>query len=53
MPYQIKKVNDKYQLYNIKKKKMVNKLFNSKASAKNAELNFTRYEKFLNQKNTK
>jgi len=43
MPYSIRKVRDKYQLYNIKKKKAVNKLFNSKATAVSAGKNYGNY----------
>ena len=43
MPYRIKKHGEKYQLYNIKKKKVVNKLFNTKASAISAGKNYGNY----------
>lgn len=54
MPYKIiKKKDNKFQLYNITKKKLVNKNFNTKSSAQSASNNFMRYEKFLSQKNSK
>jgi hypothetical protein len=43
MPYKIKRVGEKYQLYNISKKKAVNKLFNSKATAVSAGKNYGNY----------
>ena len=45
MPYEIKKMNDKYKLYNIKKKEFVNKEFNSKETAVKAGINYGRYRK--------
>jgi len=45
MPYLIKKVNDKYKLYNIKKKEYVNKSFLSKETALNAGKNYMKYRK--------
>lgn len=45
MPYQIKKVGDKYRLYNLSKKVFVNKFFNSKESAISAGKNYMRYRK--------
>ena len=45
MPFQIKHVNDKYKLYNIKKKEFVNKEFNSKETAAKAGINYGRYRK--------
>ena len=45
MPYQIKKVGDKYRLYNLSKKVFVNKYFNSKESAISAGKNYMRYRK--------
>ena len=54
MPYKIiKKKDNKFQLYNITKKKLVNKKFNTTSSAQSASNNFMRYEKFLSQKNSK
>ena len=43
MPYEVKKVGEKYKLYNIKKKKFVNKKFNTKASAVSAGKNYGNY----------
>lgn len=43
MPYQIKKVGEKYKLYNLSKKQFVNKTFNSKESAIRAGKNYMRY----------
>ena len=43
MPYKIKKIKDRYQLYNIKKKKPIKKLFNTKASAVSAGKNYGNY----------
>lgn len=45
MPYQVKKVGDKYRLYNLSKKVFVNKFFNSKESAISAGKNYMRYRK--------
>ena len=45
MPYQIKKINNKYKLYNMKKKELVNKEFKTKQSAVNAGINYGRYRK--------
>lgn len=45
MPYLIKKVNDKYKLYNIKKKEYVNKSFLSKETALSAGKNYMKYRK--------
>tara|TARA_B100000212_G_C27354019_1_gene524970 strand:- start:240 stop:425 length:186 start_codon:yes stop_codon:yes gene_type:complete len=45
MPYQIKKINGKYKLYNLKKKEFVNKTFNTKESAISAGKNYMRYRK--------
>ena len=45
MPYQVKKVGEKYQLWNIKKKEYIKKVFNSKESAISAGKNFMRYRK--------
>ena len=45
MPYLIKKVKNKYKLYNIKKKEFVNKTFNSKETAISAGKNYMRYRK--------
>jgi len=45
MPYQIKKVGDKYKLYNLKKKEFVNKTFNSKESAIKAGMNYMKFRK--------
>jgi|TARA_R110002020_G_scaffold153222_2_gene332590 hypothetical protein len=45
MPYQIKKVGDKYKLYNLHKKEYVNKEYKSKQSAINSGMNFMRYRK--------
>ena len=45
MPYQIKKINNKYKLYNMKKKEFVNKEFKTKESAVNAGINYGRYRK--------
>ena len=45
MPYHIKKMNNKYKLYNIEKKQFVKKEYKSKQSAINAGVNFGRYRK--------
>ena len=45
MPYLIKKVGKKYQLYNKTKKTLVKTLYKSKQSAINAGLNFMRFRK--------
>ena len=45
MPYLVKKVDDKYKLYNIKKKEFVNKEFNSKQTAISAGKNYMKYRK--------
>ena len=45
MPYKIVKINDHYKLYNMKKKKYVNKKYKSKQTAANAGINFGRYRK--------
>lgn len=45
MPYQVKKVGDKYQLWNITKKEYVNKKYNSKETAVKSGMNFMRYRK--------
>ena len=43
MPYQIKKINGKYRLYNKTKKKYVNVRYKTRQSAINAGINFMRY----------
>jgi len=45
MPFQIKKLNDKYKLYNIEKKKYINKDFLTKQSAVSAGINYGKYRK--------
>jgi len=45
MPYQIKKINNHYKLYNIKSKKYVNVNYKTFESAKKAGMNFMRYRK--------
>ena len=45
MPYQVKKVGDKYKLWNISKKEYVNKSYNSKETAIKSGMNFMRYRK--------
>lgn len=45
MPYQVKKVGDKYKLWKIKEKVFVNKTFNSKESAISTAKNYMRYRK--------
>ena len=43
MPWRIDKVGDKFKLYNLDKKKYVNKSFNSRSSASSARKNYARY----------
>ena len=43
MPWRIDKVGDKFNLYNLDKKKYVNKSFNTRASASSARKNYARY----------
>ena len=43
MPWRIDKVGDKYKLYNLDKKRYVNKTFNSRESASSARQNYGRY----------
>jgi hypothetical protein len=43
MPFQIKKVGDKYKLWRIKQKSYVKKTFNTKQSAINAGKAYMRY----------
>ncbi len=43
MPWRIDKVGDKFKLYNLDKKKYVNKSFNSRSSAISARKNYARY----------
>ena len=43
MPWRIDKVCDKFKLYNLDKKKYVNKSFNTRASASSARKNYARY----------
>ncbi len=45
MPYQVKKVGDKFKLYNLHKKQYVNVNYKTKESAINAGKNFMRYRK--------
>jgi len=45
MPYQIKKVGDKYKLWNLSKKEFVNKSFNSKETALRTGVNYMKYRK--------
>ena len=45
MPYQIKKINNVYKLWNIKKKIFVNINYKSKETAQKAGINFMRYRK--------
>ena len=45
MPYLVKKVADKYRLWNIKKKTFVNKVFNTKESAIATGVNYMKYRK--------
>ena len=45
MPWRIDKVSDGYKLYNLDKKKYVNKKLNTKLSAVNARKNYNRYIK--------
>ena len=45
MPYEIKKVGDKFRLYNLHKKEFVKKSFNSKSTAQSAGMNYMRYRK--------
>ena len=45
MPYQIKKINNVYKLWNIKKKIFVNINYKSKETAQKAGMNFMRYRK--------
>ena len=43
MPWRIDKVGDKYKLYNLDKKKYVNKTFNTRKSAIATRKNYGRY----------
>lgn len=45
MPYQIKKVGNKYKLYNLHKKQYVKVSFNTRESAIRQGKNFMRYRK--------
>jgi hypothetical protein len=45
MPYEIRKIKDKYKLYNLHKKTYVNINYKSKATALSAGKNFMRYRK--------
>ena len=45
MPYQIKKVGDRFQLYNLHNKAFVKVKYKTKQSAINAGKNFMRYRK--------
>ena len=45
MPYQIKKVKEKYMLWKINEKKYVNKKYNTRQSAINAGKRFMEYRK--------
>jgi len=45
MPYQIKKVREKYMLWKINEKKYVNKKYNTRQSAINAGKRFMEYRK--------
>ena len=45
MPYLVKKVGQKYRLWNLKKKEFVNKVFNTKESAISTGINYMKYRK--------
>ena len=45
MPYQVKKVGNKWKLYNLHKKQFVNVLFNTRESAIKQGKNYMRYRK--------
>ena len=45
MPYEVRKVKDKFKLYNLHKKKYVNVNYKSKDSALSAGKNFMKYRK--------
>ena len=45
MPYQVKKVGNKYKLYNLHKKQYVKVSFNTRESAIRQGKNFMRYRK--------
>jgi|TARA_R100000329_G_C7614365_1_gene218065 hypothetical protein len=51
MPFVVKKVEDKYKIYNKDKKRFVNKTFNSRKSAMSAKKNYENYEKRNNKGN--
>jgi len=43
MPFQIRKIKDKFKLYNLEKKQYVNISYKTKESALSASKNFMRY----------
>ena len=45
MPYEVRKIKDKFKLYNLHKKKYVNVNYKTKQSALNAGKNFMKYRK--------
>jgi hypothetical protein len=45
MPYEIKKVGEKYRLWNISKKQYAKPTYKTRQSAKNSANNFMKYEK--------
>ena len=45
MPWKVKKVDDKYKLYNLDKKTYVNKTFKTRQAAVNAKKNYENYYK--------
>ena len=51
MPFVIKKVEDKFKLYNKDKKRFVNKTFNTRKSAMAAKKNYENYDKRNNKGN--
>ena len=53
MPYEIKKVGEKYRLWNISKKQYAKPTYNTRQSAKNAASNFMRYDKVKKSKYNK
>lgn len=45
MPWKVKKVDDKYKLYNLDKKTFVNKTFKTRQAAVNTKKNYENYYK--------
>jgi hypothetical protein len=50
MPYEVKKVGEKYRLWNISKKQYAKPTYKTRQSAKNAAANFMRYDKVKKSK---